>query len=136
MAEKSKLIRFIIVGGSATLIDFGLLFLFKYLGLPVILSNVLSTGIAFCFSFVANKKYTFKTTGSNLIREMVLFTIVTLFGLWVLQSVVINLSLPIVSGYINNKDLSVLAVKLLATVVSTIWNYLLYSRVVFVDNKK
>lgn len=91
----------------------------------------MSTGIAFVFSFFANKKYTFKTTGTNVAREMVLFVIVTLFGLWVLQTIVINWTLPLTTNLLHNKDIALLASKLLATVVSLAWNYVLYDRLVF-----
>ncbi|HMI09815.1 MAG TPA: GtrA family protein, partial [Candidatus Saccharimonadales bacterium] len=89
--NNSKKVRFMMVGGINTLIDFGILFTLKALGLPTISANVISTTAAFCFSFFANKKYTFKTTGGNLKREIILFVVVTLFALWVLQAIVINI---------------------------------------------
>src|SRR5690606_7651439 len=62
--------RFVVVGATSTAIDFGLLFVFRYLlNLPIIPSNITSTGIAFCFSFFANKKYTFRSTGRSVLRE-------------------------------------------------------------------
>lgn len=101
------------------------------LGLPVITANVISSTLAFCFSFFANKKYTFKTTDTNIKREIGLFIVVTLFGLWVLQTIVIR----VVSSMLSNTHLPdsiiLLIAKLLATVVSLTWNYILYSRVVF-----
>lgn len=131
MKNKRQLLRFGVVGGINTALDFGLLFVFKAFGLPIGFANILSTGIAFVFSFFANKKYTFKTSGTNVVREMILFVIVTLFGLWVLQTAVIQLTLPWLTGFIKQQELALLVAKLLATVVSLIWNYLLYSRIVF-----
>ena len=131
MKNKRQLLRFSVVGGINTALDFGLLFVFKAFGLPVGLANILSTGIAFVFSFFANKKYTFKTSGTNVVREMILFVIVTLFGLWVLQTTVIQLTLPWLTGFVKQQELALLVAKLLATVVSLLWNYLLYSRIVF-----
>lgn len=129
--NNSKKIRFVAVGGANTLIDFGILFLLKFLGVPVIAANIISTTTAFCFSFFANKKFTFKTTGNNIKKEIVLFTIVTLFGLWVLQTIVIKLvSIPLEKAGLPS-DLVLLIAKLLAVVVSLIWNYTLYSKVVF-----
>lgn len=131
MKNKRQLLRFSVVGGINTALDFGLLFVFKAFGLPIGFANILSTGIAFVFSFFANKKYTFKTSGTNVVREMILFVIVTLFGLWVLQTTVIQLTLPWLTGFVKQQELALLVAKLLATVVSLIWNYLLYSRIVF-----
>ena len=91
----------------------------------------LSTSIAFLFSFFANKKYTFKTNGTNLVREMILFVVVTLTGLWVLQTLVIMLTLPWLTAITNQTDVALLVAKLLATVVSMTWNYLLYTYIVF-----
>jgi len=100
------------------------------LGLPVVGANILSTTTAFCFSFIANKKYTFKSQG-NVKREILLFVIVTLFGLWVLQNIVIQLALWPLSSTDLTSDTSLLIAKVVATLVSLIWNYIMYSRVVF-----
>lgn len=128
----SQKIRFMLVGGTNTVIDFGLLFMLRALGLPTIPANVISTTSAFCFSFFANKKYTFKsTTNANIKREIVLFVVVTLFGLWVLQTVVIAIVAPLLSTIIPSMDMALLGAKLVATVVTLIWNYVMYSRVVF-----
>jgi putative flippase GtrA len=129
--NKTQKTRFIAVGGINTILDFGILFLLKSFGLPAISANIISTSVAFCFSFFANKKYTFKTNSTNIKREIVLFVIVTLFGLWVLQTVVIKLVTYLFSG-IDIPETTVLFIaKLLATIVSLTWNYTLYSRVVF-----
>ena len=129
--NKTQKTRFIAVGGINTILDFGILFLLKSLGLPAISANIVSTSVAFCFSFFANKKYTFKTNSTNIKREIVLFVIVTLFGLWVLQTVVIKLVTYLFSG-IDIPETTVLFIaKLLATIVSLTWNYTLYSRIVF-----
>lgn len=131
--NKAQSGRFVLVGATATAIDFGLLFVCRYvLNLPVAPANIISTGLAFVFSFFANKKYTFRSSGSNVIREMILFTVVTLFGLWVLQTGVITLLVPIFSDHADEATALLLA-KLLATGVTMVWNYLLYSRVVFIS---
>lgn len=131
MKNKQQLVRFAVVGGANTALDFGLLFLFKALGLPVITSNVLSTSIAFCFSFFANKKFTFKATDTNIKREIALFVIVTLFGLWVLQTIVISLVSSLLASTGWSSDIILFIAKLVATAVSLVWNYVLYSTVVF-----
>jgi len=129
--NKTQKTRFIAIGGINTLLDFGILFLLKSLGLPAISANIISTSVAFCFSFFANKKYTFKTNSTNIKREIVLFVIVTLFGLWVLQTVVIKLVTYLFSGIDIPEAIVLLVAKLFATIVSLTWNYILYSRVVF-----
>jgi len=129
--NKAQISRFAVVGLANTVIDFGLLFLLTFLGLPKIAANTISTGLAFVFSFFANKKYTFKSTSKNIKYEMVSFVIVTLFGLWVLQNGTIWLITPLIKSFITNEQISLFAAKLFATAVSLIWNYYLYERIVF-----
>ena len=126
-------LRFGIIGGINTALDFGLLFVFSSLfGIPRGFANMLSTSISFIFSFFANKRYTFKSSSKeNVVREMVLFTVVTLFGLWVIQGLIIHFLTPVIITLGTTEELALLASKLIATVASLIWNYLLYSRVVF-----
>jgi putative flippase GtrA len=134
LKNSHQVVRYAVVGFVNTAIDFGLLFLLKSLGFPVELANVCSTGAAFIFSFFANKKITFKTTDTNVVREMVLFVVVTLFGLWVLQTIVINVTMPLAKQIVDNQNIALLIAKLIATAVSLVWNYILYSKLVFKKN--
>lgn len=129
-------IRFGLIGIINTALDFGLLFGLTNLGLPKITANTISTSIAFIFSFFANKKYTFKSNSKNIVREIALFTIVTLFGLWVLQGTVLYTLVPILVQLGLSETMSLFVAKFLATIVSLIWNYLLYSRVVFKNSSE
>ncbi len=131
LKNNPQLLRFGIVGGANTALDFGLLFVFKFIGIPVEIANIMSTGLAFIFSFFANKKYTFKTTNTNIIREMILFVIITLTGLWGLQTLIIALTHNPLTQLMGNTDVALLVAKLLATVASLTWNYLFYSKLVF-----
>ena len=125
-------LRFTIVGSINTVIDFSILFTLTTLfNIPKELANFISTFVAFLFSFFANKKYTFKSTSKNLKRQFLLFTIVTLFGLWVIQTIIITATTPVFTNLGINKPAALLISKLIATAASLIWNYTLYSRVVF-----
>ena len=94
-------------------------------------ANPVSTGLAFIFSFFANKKYTFKSTSNNIMYEIILFIIITLFGLWVLQNSIIWLATPPIKNIILQEQLALFIAKLLATIVSLVWNYCLYDKFVF-----
>ena len=131
MKNKSQLIRFGLIGVINTALDFGLLFMLKSIGLMATTANIFSTSIAFVFSFFANKKYTFRSSGTNIVREMILFVAVTLFGLWVLQTGVIWLVLPHLSKLLRSSEMGLLVTKLIATAVSMTWNYILYDKLVF-----
>lgn len=136
VSDKRQFGRFALVGAINTALDFGLLFLFKSLGLPAITANILSSSTAFLFSFVANRKFTFKSTGDNLVREMILFVVVTLFGLWVLQTLVIYCTLSPLTTLFASSEIGLLAAKLIATMVSLVWNYILYAKVVFTHTQR
>ena len=118
-SKNRQKIRFLLVGGTNTAIDFGLLFILNTLGLPRVLSNTISTGVAFIFSFFANRNFTFSANSGNIKKQMTLFIIVTLFGLWVIQPIIISLISNLLVG------------KIIATAVTLVWNYLFYSRLVF-----
>lgn len=134
--KSSKPIRFAAIGALNTLLDFGILFILKSLGVPIVVANIISTSIAFSISFTLNKKYTFKTSDTNVKREIALFIAVTLFGLWVLQNLVITLASPVITGiFTTSSGVTLLIAKLAATVVSMIWNYIMYDRVVFVHKR-
>ena len=123
-SKNRQKIRFLLVGGTNTAIDFGLLFILNTLGLPRVLSNTISTGVAFIFSFFANRNFTFSANSGNIKKQMTLFIIVTLFGLWVIQPIIISLISNLMVG------------KIIATAVTLVWNYLFYSRLVFKKEAK
>jgi putative flippase GtrA len=129
-----KQFRFIVVGASATVIDFAILNLLNLLGVPSIVANTISTGLSMLFSFFANKKFTFKSESKNYVRQVVLFIIFTLFGLWVIQNLIIQGLLSILPT--DWPELIRLnGAKIIATFASMIWNYTTYARFVFTETK-
>lgn len=129
--KHAQKIRFGIVGLANTALDFILLFLFVSLGLDKIPANYLSTGLSFIFSFFVNKKFTFRSKGGNAKKQFVIFLLVTMFGLWVIQPLVIAgvSALLISTGW--SSAIILFVAKVIATVASLVWNYLFYSRLVF-----
>lgn len=127
-AEK---IRYILVGGFNTLLDFVLLFTLVAFGVDKIVANYFSTGAAMIFSFFANKSFTFKDTSGQKKRQFTLFMVVTVIGMWVIQPLVIWSVTTLLESLIPNQSILLFIAKVLATCVSLVWNYYLYSRVVF-----
>lgn len=127
-AEK---IKFAIVGGLNTALDFALLFIFVILGVDKILANYFSTGIAFIFSFFVNKSFTFKDTSKRVVRQFVIFLVITIIGLWVIQPLIIIGMTGALSPLDWSDSLVLFIAKLIAIIASLIWNYLFYSRLVF-----
>ena len=125
--------RYLLIGTINTAIDFGVLFMLTwFISTPKELANIISTTIAFSF-FVANRSFTFRSRTGNVRRQLLLFTLVTLFGLWVIQTIIIALLAPIFISFNFSQPTALFASKLIATVASLIWNYLLYTNVVFKD---
>ena len=129
MKKSTKPLRFILVGIANTAIDFIVLLSLTAGGLPLVLSNILSTSVALTFSFFANRTFTFGSTGKKR-SQAVRFLLVTLVGLWVLQPIVLVLAVPVLEGMLS-REASIVVAKLIATVVSMVCNYLLYDSLVF-----
>ena len=127
-AEKA---RFVVVGGANTALDFFILFLLTFMGVDKFVANYFSTGIALIFSFFANKSFTFKDTSKSAKKQFSLFLIITLIGLWAIQPLVIWGVTVLLAPYSTNEAATLFIAKLVATVASLTWNYLLYSRIVF-----
>ncbi len=131
LRKHAEKLRFAVVGGANTVLDFALLFLFTSLGINKYLANIFSTGIAFVFSFFVNKSFTFKNNDKNVKKQFALFAIVTLSGLWILQPFVIWVSTLSLEPSVTDENILLFIAKIIATVASLVWNYLFYSRLVF-----
>lgn len=130
LEKHASKLRFALVGIANTTIDFGLLFILVALGLDKILSNYIATTAAFIFSFFANRSYTFKSAG-NIKKQIILFSIVTLFGLWVIQPIVITVTTHGLANLDLSNEITLLISKVLATGITLVWNYVFYSKLVF-----
>lgn len=129
--NKAEKIRFGIVGFANTALDFGILLALTSFGVPAAIANYPSSTAAVIFSFFANKKYTFKATGNNLKREIVLFLAFTLVAAWILQPLTIVSVEYLLSSFTLPNMVVVVIAKVIATVITLIWNYVTYSRFVF-----
>jgi putative flippase GtrA len=131
LKKHAEKVRFGLVGIVNTGIDFGILFVLVALGLPIIASNFVSTSVALVFSFFANKSFTFKHEGKSTTKQIVLFFVITLIGLWIIQPLIIEGVKLATDSFSLNKFFVLLTGKLLATCASLVWNYLLYRKFVF-----
>ena len=131
LKKHAEKLRFLLVGGANTLLDFGILFTLVALGVDKLFANFISTSIAFIFSFLLNRSFTFKATDGNARRQFGLFLVITMFGLWVIQPMIITAVAIWLGGSGLNSGLVLLIGKLLATVVTLVWNYVMYARFVF-----
>lgn len=131
LKKHAEKIRFAIVGGANTALDFALLFIFVALGLNSIAANYISTSIAFVFSFFVNKSFTFKSKSGNVAKQFALFLGITIIALWVIQPIVILAVTALLSPLGWNESVVLFIAKFIATLFSLVWNYILYARFVF-----
>lgn len=124
-------IRFGLVGGINTALDFVLLFFLSSVGVNRYVANFISTTAAFIFSFFANRTFTFKSAGKAK-KQALPFLVVTLTGLWIIQPIIIWICSQIISH--PSQEVVLMASKLIATIGSLLWNYILYSKVVFKES--
>ncbi|MDR0957542.1 MAG: GtrA family protein [Candidatus Nomurabacteria bacterium] len=124
-------VRFVLVGGFNTALDFGIMNALMMIGLPQLVANTISTGISMVSSFLLNKKWTFRAKGKNYKREVALFFIFTIIGIWIIQNGVIWLLGNIVPTFGLPDWIYRNALKLIASVPSLIWNYVTYRKIVF-----
>lgn len=132
LAKKhAQKIRFGVVGIANTALDFALLFLFVGFGIDKIPANYLSTGISFVFSFFVNKSFTFKNKTGNAKKQFILFIVITIIGLWVIQPIVITSVAAMLASTGWASGIILFIAKIIATIFSMVWNYILYSKIVF-----
>ncbi len=130
-----KPLKFAIIGVANTGLDFLIMNILVLLGINAIVANTISTGLAMTFSFFMNKKWTFDSKSKSYVREIVLFFIFTLFGLWVIQNGIIWLLVHYAPHFGLGDALFLNIAKLIASPVSLTWNYLTYDRFVFTTKK-
>lgn len=146
--ETKRVGKFGLVGIINTLIDVSLFNLLIILAnFSQVPANLVSTTVAMTFSFFANKTFVFKNKSDDYGRQAILFFLVTAFGLYVIQNVVIYTltqvwQWPLEVGYaivsIINLD-EILGktfifnngAKAFAILSSLSWNYIMYKKVVF-----
>jgi putative flippase GtrA len=131
-AAGSQKVRFGLVGVINTAVDFAVLNLLAgVFGLPLFLSNIGSTTVAMLTSFGLNKKAVFPGSSNSGRRQFILFIVVTLIGVWGVQGGVLALVHYLLQPTGWQEPVIRNLAKLAGICVGLVWNYLMYSRVVF-----
>lgn len=142
MRNRSRLLRFGVVGVVNTAIDLGLYLVLRAAGLPLFPANLCSTSAGLLFSFVANRSFTF---GDRVTvrrgRVAALFFLTTGLGLWVLQPLVIAGTERLVGAWGLGGETAAFPVetivpKLIGIAAGIVWNYLAYDRIVFTGDRR
>jgi putative flippase GtrA len=138
-SERLKFIIFSLIGIFNTLFDLVLYVLLLNATNSILVANLISTSAALIGSYMLNSKVTFRSKKWTA-KSFALFVIVTIFGLWVLQTGAIYLfnhllqSVPEhtwkLLGSLEHVT-KALVPKLLATGITFVWNFVWYSKVIF-----
>ena len=112
-----QIIKFTIVGGIATVIDFICLYIFKeFLNLNIILSNTLSFTISVIYNYIASIKWVFDVNeNKNNKIQFILFIILSVIGL-----LINNVILYLLTDRLN---IYYLISKVIATLFVMIFNF-------------
>ncbi|MEV4316591.1 GtrA family protein [Actinocrispum sp. NPDC049592] len=122
-------LRFGIVGVANTAVDLITYTVLRQAGLNIILANLISTSAGMALSFTLNRNFTFRAKAGNAKTQAVLFFLVTATGLWLVQPLMISLFSGMFTGLTGT--LAIAAPKLAGLGFNLVWNYTLYSKVVF-----
>jgi putative flippase GtrA len=119
---EKRLMKFLIVGTSGTIIDF-ILFIacYEFVGWGIIASNIVSYGTGLSSSFFLNRSWTFADSTKRSHRRLVLALTFGYIGL------VINTFLVWLLAFV----FPVLVGKLIAVLLIVIYNYLTNKHIVF-----
>ncbi len=124
----SKFARFVVVGASGMVVDYGFLIIFKeLLSFPEWLSLAIAFVLAATSNYILNRVWTFKSHNKQVGREYSNFLIISIVGLGITeltvflfgefewtQAVIGNSYKPQIYFYIN---------KFIAIVITTLWNF-------------
>lgn len=142
--QRLKLALFSLIGVFNTLFDIVVYTVILDINHSILIANTVSTTLALLGSYFLNSRITFKSKRWTP-RNFIMFVVVTLFGLWVLQTSAIYLIASLfkhtpshywqILGRFDHIAQQVIP-KLIATVVTFVWNYTWYNKVIFRESDK
>ncbi|WP_431279739.1 GtrA family protein [Leifsonia poae] len=120
-------VRYLIAGGLSFLVDFGLLALLHNVLLwPVWLASGVAFLLSFAFTYTIQRMFSFLSSAPHG-RAVLRYTILVIFN---------TLATIAIVSLINSSALGWIGGKVVATIVTTVWNYFAYRYWVFVDPRK
>ncbi len=135
------------VGVFNTGFDFGVLNALVFVfGFSDITANIISGTLAAAVSFFLNHSFVFKASGQGKLRKFIIFITITMVGLYGLQNLIIyalshHFTTPsswcfdllnwLSPGTFNQDFVRLNFAKMIATLASLTWNYVLYAKFVF-----
>lgn len=120
-------VRYLIAGGLSFLVDFGLLaLLHDVLFWPVWLASGVSFLLSFVFTYTIQRAFSFGSRAPHG-RALLRYTLLVAFN---------TLATILIVSLVNSSVVGWAGGKVVATVVTTVWNYFAYRYWVFTDDPK
>ena len=120
-----QILKFAIVGGIATIIDFVFLYIFReFCHFPVLVSNTLSFCISVIYNYVASVKWVFDVNKEkDAKKQFVIFIVFSVIGL-LLNNAIMWITVDFLSIYY-------MLAKIIATVIVMVFNFI--TRKIFLE---
>jgi putative flippase GtrA len=123
----SSVVRYLIAGGLSFLVDFGLLaLLHNVFGWAVWLATGVAFLVSFAFTYTIQRAFSFLSTSPHG-RALVRYTILVGFN---------TLATVAIVSLVNTSVIGWAGGKIVATIVTTVWNYFAYRYWVFAPRKE
>ena len=121
-----QIIKFVIVGGIATIIDYIIFFiLHELLKVPTLPSNITSFTISVIYNYIASVKWVFDVKKDDPKKQFVIFLILSIIGL-LINTAIIYVTIDILKWYS-------LICKVIATGIVMVFNFI--TRKIFLEKK-
>ena len=120
-----QILKFAIVGGIATIIDFVFLYIFReFCHFPVLVSNTLSFCISVIYNYVASVKWVFDVNKEkDAKKQFVIFIVFSVIGL-LLNNAIMWITVDFLSIYY-------MLAKIIATAIVMVFNFI--TRLIFLE---
>lgn len=118
-----KLMRYLFVGGTTFMIDFGLLVLLHgYLDLNLQLAASISYWTSILYNFTLNRNWTFSTSEKKALHKHVMA-----YGILLACNYVFTIAFVSLGSQFMNYTIA----KTLAVMIQTLWTYRIYKNIIF-----
>lgn len=123
--NKYKIMKFIIVGGSSTCIDF-IIYMILSIKIDISISKSISMVISCMYSFILNRNWTFDNKDTSIMIQLPIY-----IGSQIINIIVNVLTNKVMYIVTENKIISYI----IATICAMIINYILQKKIVFREKK-
>ena len=135
-------VRFVAAGIFNTFVDVATFnFLIVVFSVSVVPASIVSTTTAMALSYLINKKVVFRSQTPHSVKQMVLFVLITLTGIWLIQTLIMVQVLEMLERTFDASEHSFLlwflqnVAKGFGILAGALWSYLGYSRIVFRETR-